>query len=321
MGRNATTVRWLVLFASLPWPALAQPTGADLALAEVLYRQGRQLIAEGKAAEACPKFAESYRLDAATGTLLNLASCHESEGKLATAWLEFVEAQSLARRDQRDDRARFAQERLARIEPKLSRLTVVVSASSDIEGLVLTLDGVAVQSPARGVPTPVDPGMHIVAASAPGRKAWFQKVNIEGAAQNVTVSIPLLDPEAPVALSVPTSVPPPSPALPPIMADQPTTPIPWPVYAAGGATVAFAIGATATGVVYKNHYDDPERSQGEVKTLGVVNLALTMGAVAGAGLTTYLFFTRPSAKRAAPALTVAPIVADSVGGLVCRGAF
>src|SRR5439155_3292101 len=104
----------------------AQEPTAEVALAEMLYREGRALVVEGKVREACPKFAESYRLDAATGTLLNLASCHEAEGKLASAWLEYSEALNLARRDRRDDRIRFAQEHLSAIEPKLSRLTVVV---------------------------------------------------------------------------------------------------------------------------------------------------------------------------------------------------
>src|SRR5258706_7643021 len=83
----------------LPLVAVAQPAGTEVALAEVLYQKGRQLMTEGKFAEACPKFGESYRLDAATGTLLNLASCHEAEHKLATAWLEFTEAVAAAKRD------------------------------------------------------------------------------------------------------------------------------------------------------------------------------------------------------------------------------
>src|SRR5215470_7185323 len=110
---------FLALGCLLPRVAPAQSQGAEVALAEMLYRQGRQLMAEGKVSEACPKFAESYRLDAATGTLLNLAACHEAEHKLATAWLEYSESVALARRDRRDDRIRFAQDRLTAIEPKL----------------------------------------------------------------------------------------------------------------------------------------------------------------------------------------------------------
>src|SRR5882672_6965900 len=159
-----------------PLSAAAQPAGAEVALAEVLYQKGRELMAEGKYAEACPKFAESYRLDAATGTLLNLASCHEGEHKVATAWLELSEALASARRDHRDDRVKFAEEHLAAIEPKLSRLAVALAAGADNPDLKLQVDGVVFLAAARGVPSPVDPGEHIVEAQAPGRKRWSQRV-------------------------------------------------------------------------------------------------------------------------------------------------
>src|SRR5688500_18545046 len=78
--------------------AEAVPTGSDKALAEVLFREGRQLLQRGETDAACEKFAESHRLDEALGTLLNLAVCHESQGRFASAWAEFHQAAATARR-------------------------------------------------------------------------------------------------------------------------------------------------------------------------------------------------------------------------------
>src|SRR5258708_30905435 len=67
-----------------PRVARGQEPASEGAFAQMLYRQGRALIGEGKVAEACPKFAASYRLDAATETALHLAPWLLNEGQPGT---------------------------------------------------------------------------------------------------------------------------------------------------------------------------------------------------------------------------------------------
>src|SRR5437870_1665929 len=74
--------------------AEAQPAGAQ---AEVLFREGRELMQKGKIAEACADFEQSQKLEPAPTTLLNLAGCREKNGQLATAWGLFLEAERTTR--------------------------------------------------------------------------------------------------------------------------------------------------------------------------------------------------------------------------------
>jgi hypothetical protein len=278
-------------------------------------------MAEGKFAEACPKFAESYRLDPATGTLLNLASCHEGEHKVATAWLEFTEAVASAKRDHRDDRVKFAEEHLAAIEPKLSRLSVTVASDADIAELKVQVDGVVVLAAARGIPTPVDPGEHVIEATAPGRKSWSQRIKVGEQAQSLTVTVPLLPAEA-----AQPATPPPPVTPPPIAPGVETVsrPIPTSVYVAGGATIALAIGASITGGVYMSHRSSDGTSQVDpaysrnVRWGGAATI-LIGGAVVGSGVTAYLYLTRPSQTSKSGAVSLSPWASTSGGGLVLGG--
>src|SRR5688572_28243096 len=69
-----------------------------------LFQEGRESFLAGNLVDACPRLAESYRLDPATGTLMALALCHEQEGKLALARAELDEAEERARQEGRADR-------------------------------------------------------------------------------------------------------------------------------------------------------------------------------------------------------------------------
>src|SRR6185312_7978700 len=80
------------------------PAGTgDVVAAEALFRNGKELRAKQDYAHACPKLEESFRLDPATGTLLALAICHERQGRIASAWGEYVDVASRSKLEQRPD--------------------------------------------------------------------------------------------------------------------------------------------------------------------------------------------------------------------------
>lgn len=170
--------------------ATANPQGA----ADVLFQEGRALMSAGRAAEACPKFTESNRLDPATGTLLNLAVCNEMLGKTATAWAQFRLAEVASEADHREDRVTLAREHLAALLPKLSVITVQVSDARRVPGLKLTLDGQSWGEPLWNVPTPIDPGAHSLVAEAPGRGSRVFRADVGPRAQKLLVVVDLPGP-------------------------------------------------------------------------------------------------------------------------------
>ena len=166
--------------------------------AEDLFRRAKALMAQDKHGEACPLLAESYRLDPGMGTLLNLALCHESVGKTASAWGEFraVEQQARAAVPPNEARVQLAREHAERLQSRLSRVRFVVpdSRASD---LVLKLDGEPKAAPLwAGVP--VDPGTHVLEVSASGKLPLVVRFKIDDEGVLETITVPALIDAPPV---------------------------------------------------------------------------------------------------------------------------
>jgi hypothetical protein len=174
------------------------------------------LLESGDAAAACPKFAESYRLDPATGALFALALCHEREGKVATAWVEFIETAARANSERNPEREAAARERASALEPRLSFVTIRVDpATLGVAGLTILRDGVPLGPAAFGTSLPVDPGRHVVRAEAPGYAPWEASFEIGDAPQRSALAVPALTALAPPP-SARTPVTPPKPLPPPL---------------------------------------------------------------------------------------------------------
>jgi hypothetical protein len=184
----------------------AEPSTADKTLASALFREAKALMDKGDFASACTKLEESQRLDPGGGTLLNLALCHEKQGKSATAWAEFIEARGIARNDNRQSRIDLAEEHIAKLEQALSKLTIVVPPEADEPSLEITRDGAAVGRAAWGMPFPVDPGEHRVQAVAPNKVPFSSTVTVSSESPTtLTVRIPSLaaTPASPSAVASP----------------------------------------------------------------------------------------------------------------------
>src|SRR5262245_46693217 len=119
-GRRARRVRmregaWILLSVVL---LSVRSAGAQTeSVAEALFRDARRSMKAGDYAAACPKLAESNRLDPSPGTLLNLAICEEKIGRLATAWTKYRQLFDVL--GSSDERRRLAIERAEAIEPRI----------------------------------------------------------------------------------------------------------------------------------------------------------------------------------------------------------
>jgi hypothetical protein len=176
-------------------PRVAQAQTGHEIEAESLFREARKLVDAGRLAEACEKFAASEQLEAAVGTLLNLGRCYEKIGRTATAWATYHEAIATAHASGQFEREKTAKDRADMLESTLPRLTITVSPQASASPIEVTRDGEVVPSALWGATVPVDPGEHIVQATANGKRRWSKKANVE-AHDSVTMLVPMLETEA-----------------------------------------------------------------------------------------------------------------------------
>jgi hypothetical protein len=277
---------------------------ADAAGAEVLFQQARELLEQGRTEEACVRFEESQQLDPSSGTLINLASCHEKLGKTATAWAEFLATSRLALSQGRPDRAQEADRRAADLALRLSRLTI--SVGSRPSGFVVTRNGTPVA--ALGVAIPVDPGSYSISAAAPGYQDWNTTIDIAGDGEEKQVEIPPLVPLPKSPPSAPRADfwAPPTPARDSRAPSSSSRSLPAGFWVSAGSSVAaIAVGSVFGGLSLSSYNSAngtcPQRMDCSSEALqardraevqaNVANVAFATAAVS-AGIATWLFFTR-----------------------------
>jgi hypothetical protein len=339
MGRIGLSVIAAFFLIAAARGAAAEEAVAS-ATAESLFREAKDLMSQEKYPEACDKFEASYAIEETLGTLLNVANCHELEGRTATAWAEFLRAAGVARSAGQAEREKIARERASGLESKLMRLQIDVPDEARSEGLVLERDGTPVEEAAWGSAIPVDPGEHTIRASAPGKQAHEDQVEVVNEGSTVQYELsPLAD--------APKPEPPPEPATVPVAAAPAPEPAPPPPEQApverdthvgsaqralglvvGAVGAAGLAGGSVFGVLAKNKWDDAEaegcadgtcptdkgqQASEDAKrfaTFGTIGMA-GGGALLLGGIVLYL--TAPSAGGAHASSTI-----PRVGALVSR---
>lgn len=185
------------VWATDPAAETTAETPPGTSRADELFAEGKQLMEQGKFVEACDKLAESDALDPAIGTLGLLATCHEQQGRIATAWREY--SQTAARADAvADERGTFARERAKALEPELPKLLVRLAVADT--NVVVLRNGVRLMAEEYGVASPIDPGTYEIVARWPDKPEFRTTVTVV-ARKMSEVEVP--NPSAPVAVSKP----------------------------------------------------------------------------------------------------------------------
>ena len=187
-----------LIFASVLLTRTTRAQPSREAEAELLFTQGRAEMAKQNYSVACTKLRGSYELAPRPTTLINLGACLEADRRLVSAWYAFTEAGKSTDADAAT--AVAARDRAARLEPRLSRLTIVVGNEARVPHLQITRDGEPVVEGQWNSEVYVDGGEYVIVARAESTDAWTARISVASELANERVVIPtlrLLEPDPP----------------------------------------------------------------------------------------------------------------------------
>jgi serine/threonine-protein kinase len=327
-----------VLLASLMLPAAVHAQPSDPVLGEQLFEQGRALAKDNNWAAACPKFEASLRADPALGTRLNLATCDEKIGKLATAWGLYRESAEQATKTGDKKRHDYAVAQASALEKRLPRLELDAPKAMP-DGLTITRDGTAIDLGALGTSLYVDPGPHEIVVAAPGYdSATLAVTSTEGKLDKLSL------PELAKTKVITPPAPPHEDAPKPVIAVVPPPPPPATSHrkaialgVAGGGVAIAAVGlvfgyqsrsswntakdACGSDLVCDTdeQYAAGHKAAQDASSQATISTVLVTVGAAAVATGVVLWLTAPSAHR--ERVSVAPSIGAHGAGLVLGGHF
>jgi hypothetical protein len=330
-----TIARLVVLCAVV----IATRAHAQSVEAEVLFRDGKALMKQGKIGAACDKFDASDRAEPSVGTELNLADCREKNGQLASAWAVFRKAAVAAKTAGDSKREAEARRRASSLEPRLAYLTILVPDASRIDGLQIARNGTAIDPELWNQGVPVDPGDYDINGQAPGHERWSAHVKIASDGQKASVEVPRMK-----AFAEAKPPPAPAPAAPVPVVDKPKPePEATPSAFTGTRKLAIAVAAVgivgiATGAVFGSKANTAENQSDATCPTTVCNdphalqlnsdahsdaLIANIGLIAGGALVAggVVLWLVGGPTVAHDEVSIAPMLARGALGLAATGSF
>jgi hypothetical protein len=167
--------RALVLSSIVAMIATLAPRVAHAGEADRLFQLGRRASSMGKYGTACSLFRESFQLDPAVGTLLNLGDCEEQQNHVAAS-LDYYQA-ALSRLPPSDDRLAPVRARIEAIQERSGHLELRLGEGAPHDAKVI-VDGEPIPSEKLATALLLPAGGHLVVVTAVGYRGSRQTVTI-----------------------------------------------------------------------------------------------------------------------------------------------
>jgi hypothetical protein len=155
----------------------AEPGDDALSFARALFVQAERDEDAGHWADARARLEQVAKMKLTAGVRYHIALCDEHLGRVATALAGFTAARDEAIAENAQDVLRLVGQEMSPLVARVPRLSIRVSPA--VAGTQVTLDGAVVRPEQIGATVPVDPGLHRVEATAPGRAPTRMEVTLD----------------------------------------------------------------------------------------------------------------------------------------------
>jgi hypothetical protein len=230
IGRSTFAVALsAALLGPLHGGSAAAQSKAELDKARERFREGLALEAGGNCAKALELFRAVAEVKSTPQVRLHIATCEEKTGDYMKALGSYRLAQIDAQAAKLKDVAKLAADAIATLEPKIPALTIERGEGATVASI--SLDQRVLGATEVGTKVPVNPGPHVIEATASGKRPFRTEVVLgDGEKKAIEVSL------APETASTSDPGPLPDPTVEPTATPPPTSGSPM-------RTAGFVVGA------------------------------------------------------------------------------